>query len=85
MSSVYGMNLMSGSKRISFNSSTLHDDHPEDQVEDIIPGLPPLPFKDFNYEIFHINPSSPVVQILSSNGTKNSTSIWVVWNSYEEL
>ncbi|KAJ9129502.1 hypothetical protein P3X46_033798 [Hevea brasiliensis] len=68
-----------------YTNAQTHDDHPEDQVIDIIPGLPPIPFKDFHYQVFQRNPSSPVVQLISSMVRKLPQASAVVLNSYEEL
>ncbi|KAF2283023.1 hypothetical protein GH714_043390 [Hevea brasiliensis] len=68
-----------------YTNAQTHNDHPEDKVVDIIPGLPPVPFKDFHYEVFQRNPSSPVVQILSSMVRKITQASAIVWSSYEEL
>ncbi|XP_057997494.1 anthocyanidin 3-O-glucosyltransferase 7-like [Hevea brasiliensis] len=68
-----------------YTNAQTHDDHPEDQVVDIIPGLPPVPFKDFQDEVFQRNPSSPVVQILSSMAQKITQASAIVWSSCEEL
>lgn len=69
-----------------YANAQMDHDHPEDQLIDIVPGLPPSPFKDFPHELLERNPSNQLLaQVLLSMIRKIQEASAVVMNSYEEL